>query len=159
MAIIGIIAIVAFGLMAIAAAIAMFFQRSIFKAAIFLSASFAFSSVILIVIGEYLVAILQLLILVGGIATYLIVAVASEQNRHDNGINVPMLFIVAAASSIIIGYLLYPGTIGINTSGTGIYSELNASMANYQSLMFFIALLAFGAALPSIAIILKNLKR
>ena len=77
--------------------IAIFYQKSIMRAVIALSISFVASSLIFFILNQQFIALLQLFVFVGGMSTYLIVAVSSEY-RKINKID----FIKIGVAAIII---------------------------------------------------------
>ena len=70
---------IALAALAVIASIFIFLQKRLIHAVLFLAIVFVSSSIIFLLLGQTLIAVLQMLIFVGGLSTYLIVAVATEE--------------------------------------------------------------------------------
>ncbi len=138
-----------FAVFTVGAALAVFFQRSLMRAVAALTVSFVGSAVIFYVIGQGFIALLQLLVFVGGLSTYLIVAVSSEHREFGSRsilVALAVLFEIGL-SVMLIG--LQPG----QQQSAGASGYMAAALAGYWPLLFVIALALFGAAMASVLVI------
>ncbi len=140
-------------------ALMIFKSKNLINAILSLTGVFFMSSMILFFLGQALVALLQLIILVGGLSTYLIVAVASEPSK-DKKVHVwaftlvfAVLFVILVPLAISIGngYYLSAG------SGNFVLAAAN-DFSTYPYLFFVIALLVAASAIGSVAVIRKIVK-
>ena len=143
----------------IVAAISLLIQKSLFKAAISLAIVFVAVAGFMLFAGQFMVALFQLLILVGGLSTYLIVAVASEREGTFKHVNIG----VFAGIFVLLGAILIYA-VAINTPSTsvsvapGILAEISSSVVNYFGLMAAIVFLMFALAIGSILLMKRVVK-
>ncbi len=135
----------------VGAAIAMFFQRSLLRSVTALTLSFVGSAVIFYIIGQDLIALLQLLVFVGGLSTYLIIAVSSENREVKKLPRLMVLAIIFTAGLSIV--FVSPFAAAQNAADIQVYAA--TAFNNYYQLLFVIALALFGAAMASVLVIRK----
>jgi NADH:ubiquinone oxidoreductase subunit 6 (subunit J) len=138
----------------LASAAGIFLLRDVMHSALALAVMFLVNSAAFLALGEPLLAIIQLFILVGGVATYLFVGVASDhpnERRHTNFVAFSILSILmfAFVAYPYIGY--FTGAPSAQLNSSAISSEFSSG---YQ-LLYVLVILLFGSALGSI-LLLKN---
>lgn len=146
---------VLFILAGVSSALAIYIERTIFKSAIALSITFTVVSLSLLLLNQPVVAILQLIVIVGGVSTYLVVAVASETKRKTWETNFRTLAILGILLMLAISYIIFPYVDTSNVSAVSIYGEFQQTLQQYAVAIYFIILLMFVAALGS-AVTIKN---
>ncbi len=148
---------VLFILAGVASALAIYIERTIFKSAIALSITFTVVSLSLLLLNQPVIAVLQLIVIVGGVSTYLVVAVASETKRKAWETSFRTLAILGILLTLAISYLILPYAGSSSVSQTNIYAEFQQTIQQYSVAIYFIILLMFAAALGS-AVTIKNNK-
>ncbi len=139
-----------------ASGIAMILQRRLVHSVIFLAVAAAFSSFIFLYLNQVLVALLQLLVFVGGLSTYLIVAVASEVKRVKIR-NVAAFFI--AAFIIVAGLMAAVFSLQAPTGGGNDFSAAAQNgISTYYPVLFISVFLLFAAAIGSVIVIKRFTK-
>ncbi len=154
-----IILTIAFAAAVIISAFFVYLEDTIFKSAIALAITFTLVSLALLLLNQTVIAVLQLLIIVGGVSTYLVVAVASETRKRAWPTDLrifALLAIIVAAASI---YLIAPYVPTISTSNPSIYSEFQQTLGQYGVVVYFIVLMMFVAAIGSVVAVKMGLKR
>lgn len=143
----------------IISALAIYLSKNIFKSAIALAITFTVVSLALLLLNQPVVAVLQLLIIVGGLSTYLVVAVASESQKYAW----PTDLRIFAAISLIIFlttiYLIYPAASSMSITNQNIYSEFLQTIQTYSVTIYFAIVLMFAAAIGSMVMIKSTIKR
>ncbi len=136
-------------------AIFIFVEKKLVHAVIALSLAFLGSALLFFLIGQTLVALLQLVVFVGGFSTYLIVAVATEEKTAKliNLRNFLVLaFILSVGSAVLM--LSYLPTANANHSTNFLLSASSAFQSSY-ALFYVIALLLFSVSISGVLIIRK----
>lgn len=137
----------------VAGAVMVFLRRSVLNAVLYLTVVFGGSAMIFLLLGQTLIAILQLFIFVGGFSAYLIVTVAMER-RPASYLNV-RLFAALAILAVAGLYLLTSGILsGTGMVGTMMDASFQGALANYP-LIFVIVLLLFSVLIGSIIVLKK----
>lgn len=127
-------------------------SRRLLHAVLALTGVFFIGSLVILLFGQALVALLQLIILVGGMSTYLIVAVAAEQG-HGKSISVKAFVAVFALLFAALLPLAFAESGGI-ISGSGNFIASAANDFNSHAYLFFlIALLVAASAIGSVVLI------
>ncbi len=134
--------------------IAMFNSNEMMHAALFLAAVFFMNAIAFLILNQQLLAVIQLMIMVGGIATYIFVSVAPVKKPSFNGTNMPALALLSILIFIAIAYpLVQKGYISNSTTN---YSFDVTSMLNYVtfnvSIFYIITIMLFTSALGAIII-------
>ncbi len=140
----------------ILSALAIFTLRRIAHAILALTAAFAISSFIFLYLGEVLVALLQLLIFVGGLSTYLVVAMSSEEKnmRYSR-----VLSFTIAALVVTAGLFVVLPTVGTPAaSSNNLIAAAPAAFAGYYIILYAIALLLFSSAIGTVLFVRKFVK-
>ena len=140
----------------IASVIAVFKLKDILHAAIALASVFFANSIMFLLIGQDLLAILQLFIMIGGVSTYIFVGVASgsfSRFKHTSYIGLAVISVVLAA------VLLYPlvalgSSATVSNALTG--SEISADMSSSIQYLYFIAIFIFAVSIGAV-IVMKRM--
>lgn len=148
-------AFIAAAVLEVSAAVAVFAFRDTLHSIIAITAIFALNSVVFLILQLPLLAVLQLLIMVGGVATYLFIGAASasfSKFSHTCAYALGML------SVTIFALLAYPLLSTTFTEQSNLFGQAQISMlvSNYP-MLYLLAFSAFGIAMGSI-IILKRLR-
>ena len=134
--------------------IAMFKSKDMMHSALFLAIVFFINAVTFLVLNQQLLAVIQLMIMVGGIATYIFVSVAPVKKPALNSTNVPALALLAIFIFIVVAYPLVQK--GYITNSAVNYSFDVTSMLDYITInvgiFYVIAVMLFTAALGAIII-------
>jgi NADH:ubiquinone oxidoreductase subunit 6 (subunit J) len=144
-------------LFTIASALLVFLFRKIVHSVLALTAAFIMSAVIFLYLGQTLIALLQALIFVGGLSTYLIVAIGVEekgQKYSDPRVFLLTTIILAAGFSIMALQSGNPTPAAQNI----MQDSAAASLQSYYALIFAAVLLLFSAAMGSVIFIKKFVK-
>lgn len=142
----------------IVAAISLLRQKSLFKSAISLAILFAIVAGFMLLLGQNLVALFQLLVLVGGLSTYLVVAVATDKPINFGHVSLIKFGIAAVVLGAILTY-----AIGINSGQTfvsipNISQEIGLAIGSGFGLIGAIVFLTFAVAIGSIMLIKRAVK-
>ncbi|MDE1855656.1 MAG: hypothetical protein KGH49_00225 [Candidatus Micrarchaeota archaeon] len=133
-------------------------SRELFKAAISLAIVFAVVAGFMLILSLTAIALFQLFILVGGLSTYLVVAVASDRHaqfRHVSPLGFSVAFVVLAA---IFFYVLgVPSQQGLATL-PNVAQEIAASLSGSIALIGAMIFLMFAAAIGSIIMMKRVVK-
>jgi NADH:ubiquinone oxidoreductase subunit 6 (subunit J) len=134
--------------------IALFLQKKLLRSVIFLALTAIISSLILIYLGQVLVALLQLLVFVGGLSTYLVVAVATEEKQEKLSSKARLIFasIVIAMGLSLLVYSVQPTPAG---AGNDFSTAAQFAFSSYYVLLFASIFLLFAAAIGSILVMKK----
>ncbi len=129
--------------------------KDVLHSVIALAAAFVMNSVFFLILGQPFLALIQLFIMVGGVATYAFVGVSSagySKFRHTS----PKIFIVAyAALFILLAYgVLRASPIVPSQSATPTLS-LTQMLEQNIALLYLMAIVLFGAAFGSIIMMKK----
>ena len=135
-----------------------FVFKDILHSVLALSVSFFVNSLIFLLLSQPLLALIQLFIMVGGISTYLFVGVASAPLSHFKHTSHAVLAIVSVVFFAACFYnaagMQLPAPQNNALSGEAIATYLASSMGQ----LYMVALVLFGAALGSIALLKKGNK-
>jgi NADH:ubiquinone oxidoreductase subunit 6 (subunit J) len=136
----------------------LFLEKELFKSALSLAIVFMSSAGLILLLGQPLVALFQLLILVGGLSTYLMVAVASSRHAefiHSNMLVFMIAFIVLDVVFIYgVALQQYPGSL----IAPQISQSVTLAIAQYYALIYAMVFLIFSVAIGSILLIRKVVK-
>lgn len=146
---------VAIAVVEIAAAFCIFMLRDVMHSALALATLFLFNSAAFLALGQPILAVIQLFIMVGGVATYLFVGVASEHPNEKRHTNMAVFGILSVLIFIAVGYPAigyFSGSSGVSLS----FSTMASEFASGYQLLYILVVLLFGVALGSI-LLLKNL--
>jgi NADH:ubiquinone oxidoreductase subunit 6 (subunit J) len=140
----------------IVSAFAIFISRSILKSALALAFVFIAVSAVLLLLGQAVIATIQLFILVGGLSTYIILAVASETKPNKSKTNMKIFTILFIVIFAVTSYSILPSILSINTAQNNIYAAITYAMSQYLLPIYAIILFMFSVAIGSIIIIKRN---
>jgi hypothetical protein len=130
-----------------------FLSKRLLNAVIFLALSAIGSALVLVYVSQTFAALIQLLVFVGSLSTYLIVAVASEEK--DMKMLSPVKFIASAvAITAVLSYIVYVPT-ETQPVGASFTEAAAVAFLTYPELVFVAVFLQFAATIGSILIIKK----
>ncbi|MDE1855002.1 MAG: NADH-quinone oxidoreductase subunit J [Candidatus Micrarchaeota archaeon] len=135
------------------AGLALFLQKKLLHSVVFLALAAVGSSLIFLYLGQVLVALLQLFIFVGGLSTYLIVAVATEEKQVKMR-NAAAFVIISAITSVGL-FAAVSNTTVPGLAGNDFSTVAQGAISNYYAFIFAAVFLLFAAALGSVIIIKK----
>ncbi len=145
---------VAAAVFTVASGILLFAFRKVLYAVLALSSAFLGSALIFLYLNQVIVALLQLLVFVGGLSTYLIVAVAAETKGtrllRKYRFSIFFVFLAAALSSM----MLYVGS-GYSGSGNSFTASALSAFQEYYGLLFAAVLLLFATTIGGLLVIKK----
>ncbi|VVB77484.1 Uncharacterised protein [uncultured archaeon] len=150
-------ALIVFAAVTLAAGTLVFLARRQMTAVIFLAIAGAGSAALFVLAGEGAIALLQLLVFVGGLSTYLMVAVAADETQVKT-VNRAWFFVAMAA--MILGLLL--ATVGANSgtgSGNGFLASAEAALEGQYAFIYASVIMVFSAAMGSALVMNKLLRR
>lgn len=155
----GILLFALFALIGIAAGIVVLIQRSLFKAAIALAIVFVAVSGLIFLTSQTMVTLLQLFVLVGGLSTYLIVAVASERQATFRHVDIGVLAVVFVALGAVMLYATVNATQSTSVqTAPMIAPEIVAAIDANIALLGAVVFLMFALAIGSIMLIKRVVK-
>jgi len=131
-----------------------YLSKSIMRSAIALAITFFGGSLAILFTGESILALMQLLIFVGGLSTYFIITLSleREKSRNANLIYFSILAIVIA-SSLIIMFMQSSEPANAQIIQNGFLTSFTNSEENTYYLLYIIAFLPFAGAIGSIILI------
>jgi NADH-quinone oxidoreductase subunit J len=143
---------------AVLSALLVFFFKDILHAASALAALFFLNSVLFAMLGQPLLAIIQLFVMIGGISTFLFVGVASytlSSFKHTR------MYVLVILWLVVFAAMAYPLLKGQTTPTSQEQNYLGAgaaagSLGTSMSLFYVLSVLLFAIALSSI-ILLKRI--
>lgn len=141
---------IAISILTIAAGLATFLSRRLLHSVLAITFAFIGSALIFIYLDQTFIALLQLFIFVGGLSTYLIVAVASEEAKGSISLVrfIPLLVIVAIGLSA----LLVSTGLSQSPSGNNFIATSGSAFTAYYPVFFMLGLLLFSTVIGSILI-------
>ena len=140
-------------LLAILASVMLFLEEKLIRAAVALTLVFFSSSLVFVIIGQTFIALVQLLVFVGGLSTYLTVAVATEKK----GARLNDLPIFAALSTVVsLGLLSMAPYLPSSQPGPGLFvASAIAAFSGEYAYLYLIVVLLFTATIGSVLVIRK----
>ncbi len=147
----GEIAFYAVSVFTIAVALLVFAARSLLRAVVALTLVFFGSSLVMLLLGQSFFAMLQLLIFIGGLSTYLLVAVGSEA-RKIGRVNLKF-FAAMLVAAIAFLYALLAYIPEGSFRGISMLGYVPEAIAQYYMVMYVIVVLVFSVAIASILLI------
>lgn len=138
------------------ASLAVFAQKKLVHAVIALATAFLGSSLVFFLIGQTLVALLQLIVFVGGFSTYLIVAVATEE-KSAKLMRFPVFIVLSILLFAGLVFTLQPLPQQSNQAGNFLGAAAQAFTSGYP-VLYIIATLLFAATIGGVLIIKKITK-
>jgi NADH:ubiquinone oxidoreductase subunit 6 (subunit J) len=151
------IAFAAVSVLMIVSSLFIFFSRRLVHAILALTTAFIGSALVFLLLGQVFVAMLQLLIFVGGLSTYLMVAIAYEEKQRRY-VSYRTFFVVA----IVLVFCLYAFTYRVvgqeSPNGYGMVSAFGPALQGYYFILFAVVVLLFAAAVGSVLFLKKFTK-
>lgn len=142
----------------ILASVSVLSQRSLFKSAIALAILFAVVAGYILMLGQTLISLFQLLVLVGGLSTYLVVAVAAEGQISFRHVS-PRWF--SAVFVVLAGILIYAVAINSSTQFSSLPSisdEIALAISGGFGIIAAILFLMFAVGIGSVMLIKRAIK-
>ena len=140
-------------LFAILSSVLIFVQRKLLHAAIALALAFVASALLFAAIGQVFIGLLQLLIFVGGLAAYLIAAVATEVKERS--MLKPATF-AAVAVLLSASFTMIALSLPVYSYSNSVFQQSAIVLfAGDYVMLFVIAMLLFSTAIGSVLIIKK----
>ena len=132
-----------------------FLSRKLMHSVIALTVAFTGSASVFALLGQAEMALLQLFVFVGGLSTYLIVAVAAEESKKE--IMLPRFAAMALAASAIL--IIFSASLGAGQQQAPSFASaaVSAFSSDYP-LLAIIALTLFSAAIGSILVLRKHIR-
>jgi NADH:ubiquinone oxidoreductase subunit 6 (subunit J) len=129
--------------------------RNMLHVVLAISALFMLNSAVFMMLGQPLLALLQLFIMIGGVSTYLFVGVASEGYSKFRGTNYKLF-----AVSYLVIFVLFSlklGQIGLLTSQQNVVSGqlIAQSIGSNIGMLYLTVIMLFGVGLGSIIVMGK----
>lgn len=140
----------------IGSALACFAMRDMLHIVVALSALFTFNSLVFAMLGQPLLAVVQLFVMVGGISTFLFVGVASATYSNFRYTKVARLLLASAAVFAVIGYPLLGLQMYAYQPPVFSQSSIVASIPQSMYLFYVMALVMFGMTLGSIVLLRRS---
>ena len=139
----------------ILSAVLMFYFKDILHTVLSLSFLFIFNSAMFLILGQPLLALLQLFIMVGGVATYIFVGVSSAgyaKFKNTNYIALLILSVVIVALFSFRTLQIAPIAAEHNILSSSVIAQ---SLSSNVGLIYLLAIMLFGTGLGSIVLIKK----
>jgi len=150
------ILLLVFSVFTIVSSLLIFVRKKLLHSVIFLVLASFGSAFLFIYIGQTLAALLQLLVFVGGVSTYLMVTVGYEENKtFSDALRFLLIFAVLAAA---FSYLLYP-IAGVQPVMNDFSSAAQTAFSEGYALVFAAVFLVFFSSLGSMIVIKRVLAR
>ena len=146
---------IALAALAVIASIFIFLQKRLIHAVLFLAIVFVSSSIIFLLLGQTLIAVLQMLIFVGGLSTYLIVAVATEE-KGANLISIKWLLALSIVLSIGLSASILVHVPSQNApSPSGFLGAASRAFSNSYAMLYMILVLLFSVSISGVLVLRK----
>jgi NADH:ubiquinone oxidoreductase subunit 6 (subunit J) len=143
--------------MTIAASVLVTASKKLLYSAIFLAIAFLGSALLFFLIGQTMIALLQLIVFVGGLSTFLIVSIASE-NKLPRLINLWHFVAVAVILFAAIFYTTSAFMPYTSASPSNFLDVASAALSTGYAVFYIMAMLLFAVALSGVFIIKKFTK-
>ncbi|MGC8699529.1 MAG: hypothetical protein ACP5RK_00800 [Candidatus Micrarchaeia archaeon] len=142
----------AVALFTLGSAFLIYVSKSIMRSAISLALTFFGASLALLFANQSILALLQLLILVGGLSTYMIIAFSFEKGSKRNA---SLAYFSVLAIVVTLSFILM--LLPIGESGTPVHNGFLMSFESLEEsspyILYIIAFLPFAGAIGSILLI------
>ncbi len=132
----------------VASSFLVFVVKRILHAVIALTLVFIESALVFLLLGQTMLAMLQLFVFVGGLSTYLMVAIAAEM-KISRMENVPLLIILAVVFFAGMGAIIFYLPTSLVQQSNSITLAAPQIFQDYYALLYAIALLLFAATIGS----------
>ena len=141
---------------ALIAAAAMFMAKDILHSATALAAVFLINSMLFLLLGQPLLAVVQLFIMIGGIATFLFVGVASHTYSDFRPSNVQKLSIVWTVVFLMLLIPLNSVQMQQTQPNTFGFANIAYSLTVNPAIFYLMLLTMFGIALGAIMLLRRS---
>ncbi len=138
-------------LFTLAPAALVFLERKLLNAVICLAVAAVGSSLLFLYLGQTLVALLQLFVFVGGLSTYLVVAVASEE-KQSKTLGRARFLVAAVALAAVLSLVLSGIGLGQQQAGNSFASSALAAFGSQYAMLYAAAFLLFATAAGSVLV-------
>lgn len=132
---------------------ALFLPKKLMHSVIFLALAAGASAAIFLYLNQVLIALLQLLVFVGGLSTYLIVSVAAEEKNAKLAGRAKFL-VTSVVTALGLSLLVYGFPVA-QPGGNDFSSAAQAAFSNYYAFLFVSVFLLFAVAIGSVLVIKK----
>lgn len=140
-------------LLEIISASMIFILRGIMHVGVALSVLFFFNSLMFLAANQPLLAIIQLFVMIGGIATYLMIGVASIPLSKFKHARLPYIFMFAVAIFVVVMYPMLSGMSFSNVVQTQLTAAtLESEQGGSIGIFYILTLLLFSTGLASIVL-------
>ncbi len=139
----------------VASVIAVYTLRDILHAAIALASVFFANSLLFLLMGQDLLAILQLFIMIGGVSTYIFVGVASPSFSHFKHTSYIRLAVVAALLSAALLYPLLSAGFSVGAPNQLSQGSISASLSSSVEYLYFITIFVFAVSIGAVIALRK----
>lgn len=138
---------------AVVSALLVFVFKKLLHAALALTMAFMASALLFAAMGQTFIGLLQILVFVGGLSTYLIAAVATETKGEEMLKHAPFFAsaIALSAAFTAIAFLVPQGAY----VASAFQQSASAMFSQYYLLLFILALMLFSTAAGGVIIIKK----
>jgi NADH:ubiquinone oxidoreductase subunit 6 (subunit J) len=143
----------------IGSAVSIFILKRLLHAVVALTFVFVGSALVFLDLGQTLFALLLLLVFIGGISTYLIVAVATEEKKAGI-ISIPAFFLLVFVFALVVSFFTFQGLSQNENAAQALdLSQTVATALQTQYLLlYFMVLLLFSSAIGGLLVIKKFTK-
>lgn len=144
----------AVAVLTILSAMAMFAQRKLIHAVAAITAAFVGSALVFFLLGQTLIGILQLLIFVGGLSTYLIVAVATEE-KNTKMIRLPVFAVVTVVMLIGLSSIAIYLPQSAQDNGPSFLTQAFSAFKSDFLILYMLVILLFSVTIAGTLVIKK----
>ncbi len=146
-------ALVVLALLELLSAALIFYFKDMLHVGIALSVLFFFNSVLFLAAQQPLLAVIQLFIMIGGISTYFIIAVASLGTSDFKHIRIIPIVVFSAVIFIALALpIILLNPLNGNPQGPITMATLTTEFTSQIGLFYILTLLVFATAMGSIAL-------
>ncbi len=136
-----------------ATGIAVFLPKKLLHSVIFLALTAGASSLIFLYLDQVLLALLQLLVFVGGLSTYLLVAIATEEKEAGMRRSGAFVFVIIV---ILLDFSLFVYNQPVaRASGNSFSATAQIAFSSYFAFLLISIFLLFAVAISSVLVIKK----
>ncbi|MGC8547973.1 MAG: NADH-quinone oxidoreductase subunit J [Candidatus Micrarchaeia archaeon] len=141
-----------------------FLSRKLLRSVILLALAAIGSAALLAVIGEEIIAILQILIFVGGISTYMVVAFGSELELKRQSAKTEKIRLVAFLGSFVLlsallVFIFVGATYGSASQQADLLAYVSSTFDKYYLFLYLLLLMLFAVTISSILAVKRFIRR
>ncbi|MGC8671466.1 MAG: NADH-quinone oxidoreductase subunit J [Candidatus Micrarchaeia archaeon] len=141
-----------------------FLSRRLLRSVILLALAAIGSAALLAVIGEEIIAILQILIFVGGISTYMVVAFGSEPELKRQSAKTEKIRLVAFLGSFVLlsallVFIFVGATYGSASQQADLLAYVSSAFDKYYLFLYLLLLMLFAVTISSILAVKRFIRR